>query len=148
MASTEPAVIRSLATDDDLAPAPLDPTWIVDGDPRPRSRALAVDRNRTISATLWDCTTGRFNWHYGGDEIVEILAGEAELTFPTGVVTTIRAGDMIYFPGAQIVQWHVPTYLRKVTHYSSHTSLPRRLALRIPFARRVVQMLRARSLMA
>ena len=148
MPQKEPIVTRSLPTNDDLAPAPLDPTWIVDGDPHPRSRPLALDRDRTISATLWDCTTGRFDWHYGPDEIVEILAGEAELTFPSGVITPIRAGDMIYFPGAQVVQWYVPTYVRKVTHYSSHIPAWRRFAQRIPFARRIVQVVRARTLMA
>jgi uncharacterized cupin superfamily protein len=145
MPSRDPVVARSIVTADDLPPSPIDPSWIIEGDPKPRARRLALDEDRTVSAILWDCTTGRFNWHYGSDEIVEILDGEVELTFPSGVVQTVRKGDMIYFPGGQVVQFNVPTYLRKVTHYSSRASLARRLIRRLPMVRRVARIVRTRG---
>jgi uncharacterized cupin superfamily protein len=143
MAAKEPDVVRSVTTADDLAPDPMDPSWILEGNPQARSRRLFVDPDRSISAILWDCTAGRFDWHYGGDEIIQIVDGEAELTFPSGTVTTVKPGDIVYFPGAQIVQFNVPHYIRKVSLYSSHPSLPRRVARRIPGARRFVNKVRA-----
>lgn len=141
----EPDVIRSVSTTDDLAPDPMDPSWILEGNPQTRSRRLFLSPDRTISAILWDSTAGKFDWHYDFDEIIQIVDGEVELTFPSGTVTTVRPGDVVYFPGAQIVRFNVPTYVRKVALYSSHASLPRRLARRVPFARRFVQKVRARS---
>ncbi len=142
----EPDVVRSVATTDDLAPDPMDPSWILEGNPQARSRKLFLSPDRTISAILWDCSAGRFDWHYGTDEIIQIVDGEAELTFPSGTVTIVRPGDVVYFPGAQIVRFNVPNYIRKVALYSSHASLPRRLARRIPGARRLAHKVRARSL--
>ena len=148
MPSREPVVARSVATVDDLSPAPLDPSWILEGTPVARARTLELPEDRTITAMLWDSSAGRFDWHYGGDEIIHILAGEAELTFESGTVTTVRPGDMVYFPGAQVVRWHVPTYVRKVALYGARISPIRRLAHRIPFARRIVNIVRARSFIA
>jgi uncharacterized cupin superfamily protein len=145
MPSKEPALARSIASDDDLAPAPLDPTWIVEGTPLARARPLSLSDDGTISASLWDCSGGpaRFEWHYGRDEIIHILEGEAELTSESGLVITIRRGDMVWFPAGHIVRWYVPEYVKKVALFSSPVSMPRRLAQRIPFARRVVHKLRA-----
>jgi uncharacterized protein len=146
MAVLEPDVVRSVATTEDLAPDPMDPSWILEGNPQARSRKLFLSPDRTISAILWDCSAGRFDWHYGTDEIIQIVDGEAELTFPSGTVTVVRPGDVVYFPGAQVVRFNVPKYVRKVALYSSHASLPRRLARRIPFARQIVRNIRAKSL--
>jgi hypothetical protein len=143
MAGKEPDVVRSVVTADDLAPDPMDPSWIIEGNPQARSRRLFLDPDRSISAILWDCTAGRFDWHYGGDEIIQIVDGEAELTFPSGTVTTVKPGDVVYFPGAQIVRFNVPHYVRKVSLYSDRTSPLRQLAQKIPFARRIVHKVRA-----
>ena len=145
MPSKEPALARSIASDDDLAPAPLDPSWIIEGTPVARARPLGISDDGTISASLWECTGGpaRFEWHYGRDEIIHILEGEAELTSESGSVVTVRRGDMVWFPKGHIVHFYVPVYLKKVALFSSPVSSPRRLAQRIPFARRIVHRLRA-----
>ena len=83
----------------------------------------------------------------GGDEIIQIVDGEAELTFPNGTVTTVKPGDIVYFPGAQIVRFNVPHDIRKVSLYSDRTSLTRRLVQKVPFARRIVHKVRARRSM-
>jgi uncharacterized protein len=143
MPTKEPDVVRSVVTAVDLAPDPMDPSWILEGHPEARSRRLFLDPDRSISAVLWDCTAGKFDWHYGGDEIIQIVDGEAELTFPNGTVTTVRPGDIVYFPGAQVVRFNVPTYIRKVSLYADRTSPFRRLVQQIPFARRIVHKVRA-----
>ena len=143
MPAKEPDVVRSVVTAGDLDPDPMDPSWILEGNPEARSRRLFLDPDRSISAILWDCTAGRFDWHYGGDEIIQIVDGEAELTFPSGTVTTVKPGDIVYFPGAQIVRFNVPKYVRKVSLYSDRTSPIRQLVQKIPFARRIVHKVRA-----
>ena len=82
MALLEPDVIRSVSTTDDLAPDPMDPSWILEGNPQTRSRRLFLSPDRTISAVLWDSTAGKFDWHYGMDEIIQIVDGEAESDVP------------------------------------------------------------------
>jgi len=138
-----PVIARSIATADDLTPAPIDPSWIIEGAPQARSRPLSLATDGTIGASLWDCTAGRFEWRYGGDELIHILEGEAELTSPSGAVTIVRRGDIVHFPSGQRVRWHIPAYVKKVAIQSDRVSLPRRLAQRVPLARRVVHMIRA-----
>lgn len=143
MSSTRGVIVRYMASDDDLAPAPIDPAWIVEGTPQARARALSFAADGTIDASLWACSAGRFNWHYDRDEAIHILDGEAEVTSPDGVATTIRPGDIVYFSGGQVVPWHVPEHVTKVAFRSRHASLPRRVFKRLPLARRAVHMLRA-----
>jgi len=143
MSSTQPFVVRSVASDDDLAPAPIDPSWIIEGTPQARARRLSFSNEGTVGATIWDCTAGRFDWHYRGDEIVKILAGEVEVTPPGGSPTILREGDVVWFPGNQVVRWHVREYVKKLQMDNTQASLPRRIAHRVPFARKLVRRLRA-----
>jgi uncharacterized cupin superfamily protein len=143
MPSNEPAIAREVATAESLAPAPINPSWIVEGAPEARSRTLSLLPDGTIKAVIWDCTAGRFDWRYGGDEIIHILEGEAELTSSKGSTTVVRPGDVVHFASGSVVHWHVPVYVKKIALYSIHVPLPRRLAQRIPMARRVVHIVRA-----
>ena len=138
-----PIVLRSIATDDDLDPRPIDPEWLLDGTPQTRARSLPFFAdNSSLFGTIWETTAGRFEWHYGSDELVAILEGEVEITPPTGEPFTLRRGDLVFFPGGQIMHWHVPVYVKKLAIDAVRPSL-RRLAARIPFARRVVGRVRA-----
>jgi uncharacterized cupin superfamily protein len=137
VAGTEPVIAHSIVTDADLDPAPIDPSWIVEGAPRARARSISLGDHGTIRAYLWDCSAGRFKWLYDHDEMIQILEGEAEITSQNGVRTTLRPGDVVSFPAGQTVAWHVPEYVRKVALFTVKTSTLRRIARRIPFARRV-----------
>jgi uncharacterized cupin superfamily protein len=143
MTSKDPLVARSVATDDDLAPRPIDPTWIVDGTPQARARALDFGEDRMISAMIWESTGGTFDWRYGSDEIIHVLAGEAELTMADGTIKPIKEGDTVFFPGHQIVRWHIPVYLKKVALQTPEISIPRQIAHRVPFAKRFVRKVRS-----
>ncbi len=142
MASREPIVTRSVVTDE-LAAFPIDPNWIIEGTPQARARRLSFPLDGTLSAMVWDCSAGRFDWHYGADEVIQILDGEVEITSSSGLTTTLRRGDVVYFPGDQIVRWYVAEHVRKITLSSTRISTFRRLAQRMPFARRVVRRIRA-----
>lgn len=143
MKASKPAIIlRSIATDDDLGPRPIDPAWLLEGSPVTRARGIPFAPDASLYAWLWETTAGRFEWHYAGDELVTILEGEAEITPPTGKPFTVRRGDVVYFPGNQVMVWHVPVYVKKLAIDAVRPSL-RRYAARIPLAQRVFRRLRA-----
>jgi uncharacterized protein len=139
--SRAPIILRSIATDDDLSPRPIDATWLLEGTPVTRARGIPFSADASLYAWLWETTAGRFEWHYAGDELVTILDGEAEITPATGEPFTVRRGDVVYFPGDQVMVWHVRVYVKKLAIDAVRPSL-RRMAARIPFARRVFLRLR------
>ena len=140
--SKTPIVMRSIATDDDLEPRPINPDWLLDGAPVTRARGLSFTDNASLFGWIWETTAGRFEWHYASDELVAFLEGEVEITPPTGEPFIARKGDLVYFPGGQVMHWHVPVYVKKIAIDAVRPSL-RRFAARIPFARRVFLRLRA-----
>jgi hypothetical protein len=62
----------------------------------------------------WDCTAGRFQWHYNVDETLVVLAGEAFISSDGGEETRIGPGDVVYFPAGVSATWRVTDYIRKV----------------------------------
>ena len=142
MASTGPVIAHSIVTDANLEPKPIDSSWVVDGAPQARARSIALGDHGTIRMYLWDCSAGRFEWHYDHNEIIQILEGGAEITSRQGVRTTLRPGDVVSFPAGEVVAWHVPEYVRKVALFTVKISTLRRVARRVPFARRVVSKVR------
>jgi uncharacterized cupin superfamily protein len=142
MPSKDPVVGRSIVTDDDLPSAPIDPSWIHGGRPTTRARSLVFPTGATISATIWETTTGEFDWHYPVDELIQILAGEVEIRPPTGPAYTLGPGDLVFFPAGQVVRWNVREYVKKVAINNVRLSPWRRLAHRVPFAVQLVHRLR------
>jgi uncharacterized cupin superfamily protein len=143
MPSKGPIVLPSIATDDDLVAAPIDPADILEGSPQARSRFLGFIDDSAMTATIWETTAGRFNWHYGPDELVTIVEGEVEITPPDGPSYTLRRGDVMFVPGGQVLTFHVRDYMKKLAINAVETPPLRRLATQIPFAREVVRRLRA-----
>ena len=139
--SKAPIVLRSIATDDDLASRPIDPAWLVDGTPQTRARSLPFTEDAGLFGMIWETTAGRFEWHYASDELVTILEGEVEITPPQGEPFTLRKGDVAFFPGHQVMRWHVPVYVKKLAIDAvGPAARLRRTIARIPLARRVVQL--------
>jgi uncharacterized cupin superfamily protein len=97
-----------------MRPAPIDPSWIIEGAPTARVAQLGRSRDGLTWTDLWDCTAGRFRWHYGPDETVHVIEGEAIVTDADGHVWTLRPGDVVTFRAGTKAQWHVPEYIRKV----------------------------------
>ncbi len=78
----------------------------------------------------WDCTAGRFRWHFGWEETVVILEGEVSVTDAANVTTTLRPGDVAYFPANSWFVWEVPTYVRKIAFCRRPVGRPARLLAR------------------
>lgn len=127
----------SLATLE-LDPAPIRREWIIAGDPVARCRHWSNSSDGTTSAVVWDCTAGRFRWHFGGDEIVHIIAGEVTVAGEVGAPRTLRPGDAALFRAGTWSTWHVPSYVRK--HAICRDSLPAAVALPLQAGRRAARM--------
>lgn len=97
----------------DLEPAPITPRWIVAGTPEAQSKLLAKSHDRTSSIMIWECTAGRFNWHYNVDETVVIISGEVFIT-EKGKERRLGQGDMAFFPAGSSCTWRVPERVKKI----------------------------------
>ena len=106
----------------ELAPAPIDPDWILEGTPEARVAQIAEGSDAGATMAVWDCTAGRFNWYFGCEEAVFILEGGVTVTGPDGEVRELTAGDTAYFPAFTWFEWHLPSYVRKVAF--CHTVVP------------------------
>jgi uncharacterized cupin superfamily protein len=99
-------------------PCPIEPSWIVDGNPVARSLCLTRSHDGQFSSGLWDCTAGKFHFTYFCDEIVHILEGEV-IVEEAGKIHVLRAGDVALFPQGLTALWTVPKYVRKFAIFRS-----------------------------
>ena len=121
------SIVIAAATTAEVPAHPISPEWVLDGSPHTRSKQIVRSSDRTSHAMIWDCTEGRFNWHYNKDETLVVLEGEAFLTIDDGKERRIGPGDVVFFPAGCSCQWRVTSYIRKVA-VLRHT-MPRPLGL-------------------
>ncbi len=98
----------------DMKPAPIEPGWIISGDPQARAGAHSKAEDQCAATGVWDCTAGTFRWFFGWDETVVILEGEVHVTAEDGTQRLLRAGDIAYFKGGTWATWRIDTYVRKI----------------------------------
>ena len=107
-------VIFAAPADVDLAPAPIPPDWIIEGNPQARSRRLAASADGTSTVMAWSCTAGRFKWHYTVDETIHLISGEVFVTDENGNIRRVGPGDMVFFPAGSVSTWYIPDHVRKL----------------------------------
>jgi uncharacterized protein len=93
---------------------PIQPDWILEGNPIARIELLSSSADGEAGTYYWDCTAGRFNWFYSFDETLCLLEGDVTLKFPTGRSQRVSAGDVIFFPAGASAEWTVDKYVRKL----------------------------------
>jgi uncharacterized protein len=92
----------------------IPPDWILSGTPVARKSKLATSHDWASSIVVWDCTAGRFHWHYMQDEAVFVISGEAFLVNENGEERRFAAGDFGFFPAGTSCTWRVSSNFRKV----------------------------------
>jgi uncharacterized cupin superfamily protein len=117
------SVLIAAASTTALNATPIARDWILEGKPETRSKELARSHDRTSYVMVWDCTAGRFNWHYNKDETLVVVDGEAFIIDQNGGERRIGPGDMVFFPAGTSATWRVPNYIKKVA-FLRHT-MPR-----------------------
>jgi uncharacterized cupin superfamily protein len=115
----------------ELTPAPISPDWILEGDPVARIKFLSRSVDGGGSTYIWDCTAGRFNWHYHIDETVCVLKGAVLVKEHNGGSRLLEAGDTAYFAAGSSAEWTVETYIRKVAFMYRPLPAPLRVAKRV-----------------
>jgi uncharacterized cupin superfamily protein len=115
----------------EMRPAPINPDWIIAGEPQARMADHSRSDDRASYTALWDCTAGTFRWYFGWDETVHILEGEVHVTAEDGSVHELRAGDVAYFKAGTWATWRVETYVRKVAFLRRPFPTPIAIAYRV-----------------
>jgi len=110
------SVVMAVPANVDLGPTmqPMRPDSVLSGKPESRSKVLVRSRDWTAHILIWECTAGRFNWHYEQDESVVVVSGEAFMINENGEERRFGAGDVGFFPAGTSCTWYVPNGFRKV----------------------------------
>lgn len=124
-----PFVGASSATAE-MNPAPIEPSWVLSGDPQARYASHSEATDKFASTGVWDCTAGTFRWYFGWDETVVILEGEVRVTAVDGTQQVLRAGDVGYFRGGTWATWQIDDYVKKIAFVRKPLPMALSLALR------------------
>ncbi len=111
--------------------APVAPGWVLDGEPITRSWRVLTSQDLTSDVCVWECTAGRFEWHYDQDEAVVIVGGEVFITDMNGEQRRLGQGDLAFFPAGTSCVWHVPERVRKIAVLREPMWRPMGLGLKI-----------------
>jgi uncharacterized cupin superfamily protein len=93
---------------------PIEPSWIIEGNPVAQSAVLSKSADGTASTVVWECSEGKFNWYYDLDETILILEGSIVLENDTMRPTRYGPGDVIFFKDGAHAKWHVEGRVRKL----------------------------------
>src|SRR4030088_2131230 len=97
-----------------LKPRPIEPSWIIEGDPVAQCSVLSQSADGLATTMVWQCSEGRFNWYYDFDETILILEGSIVLENDTMGPTRYGPGDVIFFKDGAHAKWHVEGRVRKL----------------------------------
>lgn len=97
-----------------LSPEPIEPSWIIEGNPQARSCLVSKSADRSAWTIVWECTKGRFNWYYGLDETIVILEGAIILESDNLPPMRYGAGSVILFRKGAHARWYVEDYVKKL----------------------------------
>jgi uncharacterized protein len=97
-----------------LTPRPIEPSWIIEGNPEAQCSVLSKSADGLASTMVWQCTEGKFNWYYDFDETILILEGSIVLENAAMRPTRYGPGDVIFFKDGAHAKWHVEGHVRKL----------------------------------
>lgn len=97
-----------------LSPAPIEPSWVIDGNPQASSCLLSKSADRSAWTVVWECTAGRFNWYYDLDETILILEGAIVLESDILPPKRYGVGSVILFRKGAHARWYVEDHVKKL----------------------------------
>jgi uncharacterized cupin superfamily protein len=125
------SIVMATAATADLDPAPIPSSWILQGTPEAAKKQFVRTEDRNSYIVAWECTPGRFTWHYSEDETLVVLSGEALITNENGEERRLAPGDLAFFPSGTSATWHVTRRIRKVAVVRHTVPLPLVFGLRV-----------------
>ena len=121
-----PSLIETARVASDLLPSPINPSWIIEGNPQAKARQLCQSVDRLVWTVVWECSEGRFDWYYSYDETVFILEGSIVVEGDGLPQTRYGVGDVILFRKGAHARWHVEGHVKKLA--VCHRVLPSSLS--------------------
>jgi uncharacterized cupin superfamily protein len=115
----------------DLKPAPIERSWILEGNPEATSCTLSHSADGLATTIVWHCTEGKFNWFYDFDETILILEGSIVLESDGLPPTRYVAGDVVFFRDGAHAKWHVEGHVKKIAFCRKTSPVLFGLALRM-----------------
>jgi len=97
----------------ELEPEPIPTDWILSGTPQARCKKVVRSRDWTSHIVVWDCTAGKFKWHFSMDEAIIVLSGEAYMINEKGEERHFGAGDLGFFPAGSSCTWRITDHFMK-----------------------------------
>lgn len=114
-----------------LHDAPIEPAWVLAGAPRARSGCHSTNTDGWAATHVWECSAGRFRWHFGVEETVLVLDGEVLVTDAAGRTERLAPGTLAYFPAGSWWVWDVPVHVRKLSFNRRSVPWPARVVGRL-----------------
>jgi uncharacterized cupin superfamily protein len=114
-----------------LTPRPIDPSWIIEGNPEAQCCVLSKSADGLASTMVWQCSEGKFDWYYDFDETILILEGSIVLENDTMNPARYSAGDVIFFKDGAHARWHVEGHVRKLAFCRTTQPMLLGFALRV-----------------
>jgi len=108
------ALIETSHCNVDLKPSPIEPSWIIEGNPEARACTLSISTDRAARTLIWSCTEGKFNWYYDFDETILILEGAIVLESEGMPAKRYGPGDVVFFRDGAHAKWHVEGHVKKL----------------------------------
>ncbi|MGB9115348.1 cupin domain-containing protein [Bradyrhizobium sp.] len=107
-------LIEVANTASNLTPSPIEPSWIIGGNPVAQSSLLSKSADGQAWTVAWQCSEGKFHWYYDLDETILILEGSIVLENDVMPPTRYGPGDVIFFKEGAHAKWHVDDHVRKL----------------------------------
>ena len=108
------ALIETANLVTNLTPQPIEPSWVIEGNPVAQCCVLSKSADGLASTMVWQCSEGKFNWYYDFDETILILEGAIVLENDALRPTRYGPGDVIFFKDGAHARWHVEGQVRKL----------------------------------
>ena len=125
------ALIETASLLVNLMPRPIEPSWIIEGNPVAQCSVLSKSADGLASTMVWECSEGKFNWYYDFDETILILEGSIVVESDTMPPTRYGAGDVIFFRDGAHAKWHVQGRVKKLAFCRKTQPVLLGLALRV-----------------
>jgi len=113
-----------------LGPSPIEPSWIIEGDPVAELALLSRSADGQAWTVIWQCSEGKFHWYYDFDETILILEGSIVIESDGKPPNRYVAGDVIFFKNGAHAKWHVESKVRKLAFCRKTQPILLSLALR------------------
>ena len=89
---------------------------VLSGEPKHNGRHDLGNFETRLQVGVWECSTGKFEYTYTGDEICTLLEGRVVITDTDGAAHHFAAGDTFFTQLGETVTWEVLEPVKKIFH--------------------------------